>query len=382
MSIVQETFANLRVVKAFTREEQQQQRFVAQGQSTMQERIHLTMQQSMFSVTMGLITAAGTTLVLGMGAYHVLQGSLTVGGLLVVLAYLATIYGPLESISGTLTYLQTYFAKAERVFEVLDADPDVKDAPDAVALSKAQGRVTFEGVSFSYRPGVNVLHEVNFDVQPGEVIGIAGPTGAGKTTLVSLIPRFYDVTAGRVLVDGTDVRKIQLKSLREQISLVFQEPILFAGSIRENIGYGKLDVSFDRIVEAAQAANIHDFILSLPQQYESQVGERGVKLSGGERQRISIARAFLKNAPVLMLDEPTSSLDSNTEAAILEALGRLMEGRTTFIIAHRLSTIRRADRILVIQSGQIAEQGTHSELVNNGNLYASLHRRLSVEAKS
>jgi ABC-type multidrug transport system fused ATPase/permease subunit len=371
-SIVQETLSNLRVVKAFAREDYEHDRFVEQGDSTVHARIKLTVQQSLFAVTVGVTTAAGTALVLGVGALHVLHGSLTVGELLVVLAYLASIYGPLEAISGTLSSVQTDLAKAERVFEVLDTDADVKDVPGAVPLSTVAGRVTFRDVGFGYRQGVEILQGIDFDVEPGQTVGIVGPTGAGKTSLVSLIPRFYDVSAGRVTIDGTDVRTIQLTSLRQQVALVLQESILFSGTIAENIGYGRMGASPDEIVEAAKAANAHRFIMALPDQYRTQVGERGVMLSGGERQRISIARAFLKGARILILDEPTSAVDTRTEAVILEALERLMRGRTTFIIAHRLSTLRRADQILVLQHGQIVERGRHADLLRSGNLYAAL----------
>jgi ABC-type multidrug transport system fused ATPase/permease subunit len=373
-SIVQETLSNLRVVKAFAREEHEHRRFLQQGHSTMAARINLTVQQSLFSATVVLITAAGTALVLGLGAFHVLRGGLTVGELLVLLAYLASIYGPLEAVSGTLTSIQTDFVKAQRVFEVLDTDPDVKDRPNAVELTRPAGRITFEGVDFNYREGLEILRDIDLDVQPGQVVGICGPTGAGKTTLVSLIPRFYDVAAGRVMVDGIDVRQIRLSSLRQHIALVLQEPILFSGTVAENISYGNVDAGRDAIVEAAKRANAHKFIMDLPDQYHTQVGERGVKLSGGERQRISIARAFLKDAPILILDEPTSAIDSKTEGVILDALERLMRGRTTFIIAHRLSTLRHADQILVLEHGRVVERGSHGDLLRSGNLYAALAR--------
>ncbi len=373
MSIVHETFSNLRAVKAFTREDYQHGRFVQQGHAKMNERVRLTVEQAAFSGAVGVITAAGASVVLGVGAAHVLRGSLTLGELLVVLSYLALIYGPLEYISGAVTYLRQHLVKAERVFEMLDLAPDLKDLPGARPLATVRGRVIFDRVSFGYRQDAPVLEDISLSAQPGEVIGIVGATGAGKTTLVSLIPRFYDVTGGAVLIDGHDVRTIQLKSLREKVSLVFQESVLFSGTLKDNISYGRLEASFEEIVAAAKAANAHEFIMSLPEQYETMVGERGVTLSGGERQRISIARAFLKDAPVLILDEPTSALDARTERLLLAALERLMKGRTTFIIAHRLSTIREADRIVVLENGRVAEAGTHRELLSGAGAYRRLY---------
>jgi ABC-type multidrug transport system fused ATPase/permease subunit len=289
------------------------------------------------------------------------------------MAYIAGVYKPLETISTTVGSLQTMFISLRVAFDLLDAQSEIKDAPDARAIERASGLVAFEHVSFNYRNRVNTLQEISFEVEPGQAVAIVGPTGAGKTTLASLIPRFYDTCQGRILLDGSDIRSLTVKSLRDQISIVLQEPLLFSGSIADNIRYGRLDAGMEAIMEAARAANAHDFIMRLPQQYETTIGERGAQLSGGERQRIAVARAFLKNAPILILDEPTSSIDSRTEAVILDALDRLMVGRTTFMIAHRLSTIRRADLILVLDHGRLVERGTHDELLEQKGLYRQLY---------
>jgi ABC-type multidrug transport system fused ATPase/permease subunit len=258
-------------------------------------------------------------------------------------------------------------------FKVLDTQPEVRDARRSVSIGQASGHVAFEDVGFTYEGRSETLSGISFEATPGQIIGLVGPTGAGKTTLVSLLPRFYDPQQGRITLDGTDIRGIRLASLRKQISIVLQEPLLFSGTIADNIRYGRLDGTSVDIVEAAKAANAHDFIMHLPKQYETKLGERGVMLSGGERQRISVARAFLKNAPILVLDEPTSSIDSRTEEVILDALSRLMQGRTTFMIAHRLSTIRDPDLVLVLDGGRIVERGTPRELLDKDGLYRELY---------
>jgi ABC-type multidrug transport system fused ATPase/permease subunit len=265
------------------------------------------------------------------------------------------------------------YVNLDLAFGILDQVPDIRDAPGAVAVARARGHVVYRDVDFSYAGRTDTLKGVSFEARPGQVVAIVGPTGAGKTTLVSLLPRFYDAIGGRILLDGADVRALELRSLRQQISVVLQEPLLFSGSIAENIRYGRPDATTEEVVAAARAANAHDFIQRLPHGYETELGERGAKLSGGERQRIAVARAFVKDAPILILDEPTSSIDSRTEAVILDALDRLMEGRTTFMIAHRLSTVRRADLILVVDQGRVVEQGTHEHLLAADGLYKQLH---------
>jgi ABC-type multidrug transport system fused ATPase/permease subunit len=327
----------------------------------------------MFSLVVNMITAIGSSLVLGLGAYHVIQGKLTVGQMLVVIAYIAAVYKPLETISYTIGSLQDRFVSLQATFNLLDTEPDIKDGPNARAVQRASGRVTYDNVQFSYSGRTDTLRDMSFEVRPGQVIGIVGPTGAGKSTLVSLLPRFYDPKQGRILLDGADIRELTLKSLREQISIVLQESLLFSGSVAENIRYGRLNASMPEIIEAAKSANAHEFIMRLPQKYDTVLGERGAAISGGERQRISVARAFLKNAPILILDEPTSSVDSKTESVILDALDRLMVGRTTMVIAHRLSTLRHADQILVLNHGQLVEQGNEEELLRLGGLYHQLH---------
>jgi len=324
-------------------------------------------------------TAAGTALVLGFGAYHVLQEKITLGELTVLISYIAAVYQPLESISNTIGMLHQQFVFFNAAVMLLEKDPEVIEAPDAVDIGRSKGDITVDNLSFSYAGRIDTLRDISFDVEAGQRIAIVGPTGAGKTTLVSLLIRFYDPASGRIMIDDTDIKKLKLRCLRNQLSVVLQEPLLFSGSIGDNIRYGRLDATMDDIVAAARAANAHDFIEALPEGYETELGERGAQLSGGERQRICVARAFIRNAPILILDEPTSSIDSKTELVILDALDRLMEGRTSFMIAHRLSTVRKADKILVIHHGRLVEQGTHEELLLAGGVYYGLYEAQNGE---
>ncbi len=355
LSVVQEVLAAMRVVKAFGQEDHEQERFICQSSKGLRARIHLAFVAGSFGLLVGLITAVGTAVVLFIGMRHVEAGVLTLGELLLVMSYLAQLYSPLQTISKRATDLQASLASAERAFALLDEGADVTERPNARPLARALGAVTFRNVCFAYSTDHTVLHDISCEIGPGTHLGIAGTTGAGKTTLVSLLTRFYDPAAGQILLDGVDLRDYKLADLRNQFTIVLQEPVLFSSSIAENIAYARPGASYSDIVAAAQAANAHEFIAGLPQGYETQVGERGMRLSGGERQRISLARAFLKDAPILVLDEPTSSVDTKTEAVIMEAMERLMQGRTTFIIAHRLGTLANCDARLQIEQGRLVE---------------------------
>jgi ABC-type multidrug transport system fused ATPase/permease subunit len=309
---------------------------------------------------------------------HVLDGTLTVGSLLVVIAYLAAVYNPLSSIAETIGSLQQAIVSARRVREILALSPERLDEPGALDAAHVAGHVSFDRVAFAYDDEHPVLHDVSFVARPGEMVALVGLTGAGKTTLVSLIPRLFEPTRGRVRIDGVDVCRYALRSLRERIALVPQEPVLFTGTIAENIRYGRLDASDEEVEAAARAAHVHEFVQRLPKRYDTQVVEAGATLSGGERQRLGIARALLKDAPILILDEPTSSLDALSEETVFAALRRLREGRTTIVIAHRLSTILDATRILVLHEGRLVAQGTHDDLVASNDLYRRMWARLSV----
>jgi ATP-binding cassette, subfamily B, bacterial len=352
MSVVQEVLGAVRVVKAFGREERERERFVRNFSKAIWIRIRVVVIQNFVSSLINLITAVGYAVILFIGVRHVQTGILTLGELLVVEAYIIQLYGPLQSIGNQVTGLQRSLASAERAFLLLDQAPDVVESKNAQPISRALGAVTFHNVSFAFNNN-QVLQGISFEIPAGTHLGIAGKTGAGKTTLVNLLMRFFDPTTGQILLDGVDLRDYKLADLRNQFAIVLQEPVLFSTSIAENIAYAKPDASEHEIIAAAKAANAHNFITKLPQGYKTQVGERGMCLSGGERQRISLARAFLKDAPILILDEPTSSVDTKTETAIMEAMERLVHGRTTFMIAHRLSTLEICDLRMEIEDGRL-----------------------------
>ena len=378
----QEGLSSIRMVHAFGREQYEVMQFHQQAQQSLQANLRLTLTNVNSALVISTLMVLGTAAMYYVGTLHVLAGTLTLGTLLVFSAYLLMLYQPLESITYTAWAMEGATAGARRCFEVLDREDDVADSPNAVAIESAKGAIGFQNVSFGYAlataspPGGGqgrlVLHDVDLRIEPNQMIAIVGGTGAGKSTLLSLVPRFYDPTFGSVALDGRNVREIKKKSLRAQIGIVLQDTLLFSTTIRENIAYGRPDARDDEIIDAAKRAQADEFICQLPNGYGNTVGERGGQLSVGQRQRIGIARAFLKNAPVLLLDEPTSALDPTTEAAIMETIKDLMRGRTTLIATHRLATIHDVDRIVVLERGRIVEQGRGAELLARGGVYARL----------
>ena len=368
----QEGLSSIRMVHAFGREQFEVMQFHQQARQSLQANLRLTLTNINSALVISTLMVFGTAAMYYVGTLHVLAGTLTLGTLLVFSAYLLMLYQPLESITYTAWAMEGATAGARRCFEVLDREDDVVDSPSAVAIETAKGAIGFQNVSFGYAQDRQVLHDIDLRIEPNQMIAIVGGTGAGKSTLLSLVPRFYDPTSGSVTLDGRDLREIKKKSLRAQIGIVLQDTLLFSTTIRENIAYGRPDATDDEIIDAAKRAQADEFIRQLPNGYASTVGERGGQLSVGQRQRIGIARAFLKNAPVLLLDEPTSALDPVTEAAIMETIKELMRGRTTLIATHRLATIHDVDRIVVLERGRIVEQGRGTELLARGGVYAKL----------
>ena len=353
LSIVQEVLSSVRVVKAFAQEDREEQRYVTHARRNLREQIRLSLVSGSFGLVVAVCLAVGTAAVLFLGARQVQAGRMSLGDLILVMSYLAMLYTPLQTVSKSAASLQASLVSAERVFELLDQAPEVLERPNARPISRARGEVAFENVSFAYNPERPALQGITFAVPAGARVGIAGTTGAGKSTLVSLLLRLYDPASGRILLDGTDLREFRVRDLRNQFAIVLQDTLLFSCSLAENIAYARPEASEKEVIAAAQAANAHDFITRLPEGYKTEAGERGVQLSGGERQRISLARAFLKDAPILILDEPTSAVDTKTETMIMDAMKRLMHGRTTFMIAHRLSTLDVCDVRLQLEHGKL-----------------------------
>jgi ATP-binding cassette subfamily B protein/subfamily B ATP-binding cassette protein MsbA len=374
MAIAEQALSAIPAVQAFNREEVEHRRFQRLADEAVSVHLNSSWLDMWFKLFIDVVLAAGTAAIMWFGARLVLRGQLTTGDIVVFLGYLHMLYDPLNSIIHSGSAMQHAAGSADRVLEIIDARPDVRDLPGARAVA-LKGHVRYEGVTFGYELGRPVLKGVSLEARPGEVVAVVGPTGAGKTTLVNLLVRFFDPWGGRLTVDGQDIRRHALRSLRQQVALVLQEPFIFPLSVADNIAYGRPDATRAEVEAAARAASADGFIRLLPRGYDSVVGERGATLSGGEKQRLAIARAFLKDAPVLILDEPTSALDAGTEALLLGAIDQLMKDRTTLVIAHRLSTIRNADRILVVNGGEVVEQGRHEELLARDGLYAGLYRQ-------
>ena len=373
-AVVEQTLTAIPAVQAFNRERFQSQQFRDHADETVRAYVRSTVTGTWFGLFTGLCTTLGTAAIFYVGGSLALEGKLTAGTLVVFISYLASLYDPINTLSETVRTAQDAAAQTDRVTELLEIEPAVSDRSGA-ADRRVTGPIRYEHVYFGYAPGRPVLEDVSLEVAPGEVLAIVGPTGAGKTTMASLLVRFFDPWEGRITIGDTDIRDFTLQSLRSQIALVLQDPFIFPITIAENIAFGRPDASREEVAAAARAANADQFIERLPQGYDTLVGERGATLSGGEKQRLSIARAFLKDAPVLILDEPTSALDARTENMLLEALEQLMAGRITLVIAHRLSTIRGADQIVTLDAGRITERGSHAQLMSSGGLYSLLYRQ-------
>jgi subfamily B ATP-binding cassette protein MsbA len=373
VNVLEEVLSSIRVVKAFAREDYEQTRFDRESRESVELALEARNFKAKLPPIVELIVAAGTCLVLWYGARLVLAGTLTSGELLVFLLYLGKMYKPMRELSKMTDTISKAQVGWERIREVLENETQVRDLPGAKPAPRFKGEIDFNKVSFAYEGGPPVISELSLHIKPGQLAALVGPTGAGKTTIVSLLPRFYDANSGEIKIDGTDIRKYQQKSLREEISFVLQETLLFRATVAANIAYGKPNATREEIVRAAQLANADEFIDRMADGYDTMVGERGVTLSGGQRQRITIARAIIRDSPILILDEPSAGLDAESEKLVFDALGNLMEGKTSIVIAHRLATVRRADIIFVVDGGIVAEQGTHDELIAQGGLYSRLY---------
>ena len=379
-SLIQESISGIKVVKSFTREKYEAERFAQHNE----ENYQIQMKVVQLMITQGpvveILATLGIGIVIWYGSLGVIQGRFSVGDMLAFWGYMLLATNPLNRVTNTYGNVRRGIVSAIRVFELMDYPTEIKDMPHAKELPTIKGKLDFKNVSFSYDKNNKILKDINFSVEPGQMVAIVGRNGAGKTTLVNLVARFYDADQGGVFVDNHDLRTVQLHSLRHQMGMVLQETILFSGTVRDNIAYGKLDATEEEIIQAAKVANAHDFIMNLPDKYNTVVGERGVGLSGGQRQRIAIARAVLRNPRILILDEATSALDQESESVVQDALEKLMKGRTTFVIAHRLTTIRRADKIIVLDNGNVVETGTHDELLHHHGIYSRLYDAQLPEA--
>lgn len=373
-SVLQESVASARVIKSFVREDYEVDRFDVENRANFRANMKNAQLMATLTPVVELVAAIGVTMIIWYGGNNVINGTITAGSLVAFLTYAVNISNPIKRLTRVIGNIQKALAAAQRVFMIIDMPEEIAESRDAKQLPEVSGKVEFQNVSFAYDDKGNVITDLSFSVKPGEVIAIVGPSGAGKSTIANLLPRFYDVNKGDIKIDGHSVREVTLDSLREQVGIVPQETMLFNGSVYNNILYGRLDATKEEIEAAAKAANAHDFIMQLTDGYETKLGDRGVNLSGGQRQRIAIARAILKNPRILILDEATSALDTESERVVQEALDRLMVGRTSFVIAHRLSTVKNADKILVLEKGNLVESGTHDELLSLDGLYAHLYK--------
>ncbi|WP_036475489.1 ABC transporter ATP-binding protein [Mycobacterium sp. URHD0025] len=374
VAVAEEGLQSIRVVKAFDREDLQERQLAVAGQQAVDAALNARRVKSVVSPIVTVVVAACTAVVLWRGSALILAGAMTAGTLTVFISYLASFFKPVQDLAKLTNTIAMASVGVDRVNALLTAETSVEEKPEAIEPGQIKGAISFERVAFSYDSETPVLRDVTFEVEPGQLVGVVGHTGSGKSSLVSLIPRFYDPSMGTVRIDGVDLRDYKLHDLRRQIAYVLQDTVLFRGTIRDNIAFGRPDADHDEIVEMAKLANAHEFISEMPQGYDSPVGERGLTLSGGQRQRIGIARALIRNSPILILDEPTAALDAESEHLVMSALQRLMNGRTVITIAHRLSTIRDADKIVVLEEGRVVEEGSHTELLTAGGRYAELHR--------